>query len=163
MPSFDVVNQIDMQEVDNAVNNVLKEIATRFDFRNIHTEVELNRKEKRINIVSGDEMKLEAIKGMLITHLTRRKVDHRCLEFGEAEPTSKGQVKQEVKLQDGIDKDTAKKIVKMIKDTKLKVQTAIQDEQVRVTGKKIDDLQQVMQMLKSSKLELPLQFVNMKK
>ncbi|MEF2146140.1 MAG: YajQ family cyclic di-GMP-binding protein [Desulfovibrionaceae bacterium] len=163
MPSFDIVNQIDLQEVDNAVNNVVKELATRFDFRNVATELDLNRKDKRINLVTGDEMKVKAIRDLLIAHFTRRKVDHRCMEFGEPEATSKGQLKQVITLKDGIDKDTAKKIVKMIKDAKLKVQAAIQDEQVRVTGKKIDDLQTVIQLMQESKLELPLQYVNMKK
>ena len=162
MPSFDIVSQIDIQEVDNAVNNVLKEIETRYDFRNIHTEMTFNRKDKVINLVTGDDMKIRAIREMLIAHFTRRKVDSRAMEFGDPEQTSKGQLKQEIKLREGIDKDTAKKIVKMIKDAKLKVQAAIQDDQVRVTGKKIDDLQTVIQLMQGSKLELPLQFVNMK-
>ena len=162
MPSFDIVSQIDLQEVDNAVNNVLKEVETRYDFRNIHTEMTFNRKDKVINLVTGDDMKIRAIREMLISHFTRRKVDSRAMEFGEAEQTSKGQLKQEIKLREGIDKDTAKTIVKMIKDAKLKVQAAIQDDQVRVTGKKIDDLQTVIQLMRDSKLELPLQYVNMK-
>jgi len=163
MPSFDIVNQIDLQEVDNAVNNVLKEIPTRFDFRGVHTELELNRKDKRISIVTGDEMKIKALRELLITHFTRRKVDSRVMEFGEPEGGSKGQLKQQVTLKEGIDKDTARLIVKMIKDAGLKVQASIQDEQVRVTAKKIDDLQTVIQMLRDSDIELPLQFVNMKK
>ena len=162
MPSFDVVNKIDLQEVDNAVNNVLKEIETRYDFRGVETEVALNRKDKCINVVTGDEMKIKAVRDMLITHFSRRKVDHRSMEFGEPEPTSKGRLKQTVSLKEGIDKDTARAIVKLVKDAKLKVQTAIQDEQVRVTGKKIDDLQAVIALVKEAGFEIPLQYVNMK-
>lgn len=162
MPSFDIVNQIDLQEVDNAVNNVKKELATRFDFRNVHTELSLNKKDKRIELVTGDDMKVKAIRDLLITHFTRRKVDDRVMEFGEPEATSKGQLKQSITLAEGIDKDTAKMITRMIKDSKIKVQASIQDDQVRVTGKKIDDLQEVIQMLNAAKIELPLQFVNMK-
>lgn len=163
MPSFDIVSQIDAQEVDNAVNNVLKEVDTRYDFRGVNTEVTLNKKTNTISIVTGDEMKIKAVKDMMITHFTRRKVDPRSLEFGKFEPTSNGQLKQEVKLKEGIDKDTAKKIVKMIKGAKLKVQAAIQDEQVRVTGKKLDDLQAVIALVKDFDLDMPFQFVNMKK
>lgn len=162
MPSFDIVSQIDLQEVDNAVNNVLKEVDTRFDFRGSNTEITFNRKDKRISLVTGNEMNVKAVRDMLITHFTRRKVDSRVMEYGEPEGASKGRVKQEIKLKEGIDKETAKLIVKMIKDAKLKVQAAIQDEQVRVTGKKIDDLQTVIQLMKDSKIELPLQYVNMK-
>lgn len=162
MPSFDIVSQIDLQEVDNAVNNVKKEIMTRYDFRGVTTEVDLNRKDKKLNVLTGDDMKIKAVRDMLISHLTRRKVDSDCMTFGEPEPTSKGQLKQEITIQEGIDKDTAKKIVKDIKATKLKVQAAIQDEQVRVTGKKLDDLQAVMQLMREGKYGMPLQFVNMK-
>ncbi|WP_319760945.1 YajQ family cyclic di-GMP-binding protein [Maridesulfovibrio sp.] len=163
MPSFDIVSQIDAQEVDNAVNNVLKEVDTRYDFRGVNTEIELNKKTNTINVVTGDEMKMKAVRDMMITHFTRRKVDPRSLEFGKFEPTSNGQLKQEVKLKEGIDKDTAKKIVKMIKGTKIKVQASIQDEQVRVTGKKLDDLQSVISLVRDSDLDMPFQFVNMKK
>lgn len=163
MPSFDVVSELDLQEVDNAVNNVRKEIETRYDFRNVHTEIDWNRKTKTISLVTGDEMKVRAIRDMLISHFVRRKVDPKSMEFGESEATSRGQLKQEIKLRDGIDKDNARLLVKIIKDSKLKVQAAIQDEQVRVSGKKIDDLQEVIALLKDAECELPLQFVNMKK
>ncbi|NDV21805.1 YajQ family cyclic di-GMP-binding protein [Desulfovibrio sp. JC022] len=163
MPSFDIVSQIDAQEIDNAVNNVLKEVDTRYDFRGVNTEISLNKKTNTISLVTGDEMKIKAVKDMMITHFTRRKVDPRSLEFGKFEPTSNGQLKQEIKLKEGIDKDTAKKIVKMIKGAKMKVQAAIQDDQVRVTGKKLDDLQAVISLVKDSDLDMPFQFVNMKK
>ena len=162
MPSFDIVSEIDLQEVDNAVNNVLKEIDTRYDFRGTNTEMSFNRKDKIINLVTGDDMKVKAIRDMLITHFTRRKVDSRVMEFGDPEATSRGQLKQAITLREGIDKDSARAIVKLVKDSKLKVQAAIQDEQVRITGKKIDDLQAVMTLVKESKIDLPLQYVNMK-
>lgn len=162
MPSFDIVNQVELQEVDNAVNNVVKEIDTRYDFRGSRTEVELNRKDKTLSLLAADDMKIRALRDMLISHFVRRKVDPRIMDFGDPEATSKGQLKQQVKLREGIDMDTAKKIVKMIKDSKIKVQAAIQDEQVRVTGKKIDDLQAVIQLMRDSKLDIPLQYVNMK-
>ncbi|NCC26371.1 MAG: YajQ family cyclic di-GMP-binding protein [Deltaproteobacteria bacterium] len=162
MPSFDIVSQVDLQEVDNAVNNVKKEVAGRFDFRTIPTDIDFNRKDKKIRLVTGSEMHIRALRDMLIAHLTRRKVDSRILEFKDPEPTSQGRVKQEIGLQEGIDKDTARKIVQLVKASKLKVQTAIQDEQVRVTGKKIDDLQAVIRLVDEAGLERPLQHVNMK-
>ncbi len=162
MPSFDIVNEIDMQEVENAINNAKKIISTRYDFRGSHTEIELNRKEKTIHIVTEDEMKMRAVKEEVAANLIRRKVDPKTLEYKDIEPTSKGHVKLDAKLIDGIEKEKAKTIVKLIKDLKLKVQTQIQDEQVRVTGKKIDDLQEAIQALKAKDLGIPLQFVNMK-
>lgn len=163
MPSFDVVNEVDVQEVDNAVNNVKKEVAGRWDFRNTTTEIELNRKDKKIAVEAGDEMKLAAIRELLQGHFVKRKIDPKCLEFKDFEPTSKMRVKQEIVVKEGIDKDTAKLIVKEIKDSKIKVQAAIQDNQVRVTGKSLDDLQAVIALLKGMPLEIPLQFVNMKR
>ncbi len=163
MPSFDVVNRVNLQEVDNAVNNTKKEIRTRYDFRQSKTEVNFNKKEALIHILTDDEMKMKAIQSALITHFVRRKLDQKCLNYKEIEGTSLGMIKRDIELQEGIDKDIARKIVKMIKNLKLKrVQAAIQDNQVRVTGKKIDDLQTVIQMLKESDLEIPLQFVNLK-
>ncbi|MGE4299455.1 MAG: YajQ family cyclic di-GMP-binding protein [Desulfovibrionaceae bacterium] len=162
MPSFDIVSQVDLQEVDNAVNNVKKEVETRYDFRGVTTEIDLNRKDKRIAVTTGDDMKIRAIREMLISHFTKRKVDSRVMEFGDPEPTSKGQLKQTISIKEGIDKDSAKKLVKIIKDSKLKVQAAIQDEQVRVTGKKIDDLQDVIALMRDAKVDMPLQYVNMK-
>jgi len=162
MPSFDIVNEVDLQEVDNAVNNTKKLIETRYDFRGSETEIELDKKGKKISVVTGDTMKMDAVKDVLATNMIKRKLSPKCLEYGDVEPTSKGAVKVEVKLKEGIDHDTAKKIVKMIKECGVKVQASIQDEQVRVTGKKIDELQEVIQMLRAATLEVPLQYVNMK-
>ena len=162
MPSFDVVNRVDVQEVENAVNNARKVIATRFDFRGSDTELTFDKKARKIHIVTSDTMKLQAVDDTLATHLAKRKVDVKTLERKEPEATSKGHIKQDIQLREGIDRDTAKKIVKWIKETKLKIQTQIQDNQIRVTAKKIDDLQAVIGMLKEKKLDVPLQYINMK-
>ena len=162
MASFDIVNEINAQEVDNAINNTLKEVSTRYDFRGLHTEVTFHKKENRIHLVAAESMKMQAVREMLIKNFIKRGIDSKVLEFGTEEGTSQGYVKMDVALKEGIDRETAKKIVKEIKDTKMKVQSQIQDEQVRVTGKKIDDLQAVIAHMKSKDMGVPLQFVNFK-
>lgn len=162
MPSFDIVNEINAQEVDNAVNNTLKESATRYDFRGLHTGVNFVSKENRIDLVAAESMKMQALKEMLIKHFVKRKLDPKVLEFGREEGSSQGYVKMNATIREGIDRETAKKIVKEIKNLKLKVQPAIQDDQVRVTGKKIDDLQEVIRTLKGKNFSVPLQFTNLK-
>ncbi|MBI3736020.1 YajQ family cyclic di-GMP-binding protein [Candidatus Sumerlaeota bacterium] len=163
MPSFDIVNQVDLQEADNAVNNTKKELESRWDFRNTKTEISFDRKEKVIKILTADTMKMDAIKDILIGKCVKRGVDPKCLQWGEVEAGAMGQVKREVKLREGIEKDVAREIVKLIKEQKLKVQPAIQEDQVRVSGKQIDDLQEVIKVLRGANIEVPLQFVNMKK
>ncbi|WP_027186449.1 YajQ family cyclic di-GMP-binding protein [Desulfovibrio inopinatus] len=162
MPSFDVVSRVDLQEIDNAVNNSLKEIASRFDFRGSKTELTFDKKNVVLHVSTESDMRLKAVRDMLIGHCVKRKVDVRALDFGDPKPGAGQSVKQDIKVKEGIDKDTAKKIVKLIKDSKLKVQSSIQDDQVRVTGKKIDDLQSVITLLKGQELDVALQFVNMK-
>ena len=162
MPSFDIVNKVDMQEVDNAVNNTRKMTQTRYDFRGSNTTIELNRKDSRINILTEDTMKLKAVENELISNLVKRGVDAKALKLGESERASGDMVRLDAGIIAGIDKDTARKIVKLIKDTKMKVQAAIQEDQVRVSGKKIDDLQKVIAMLKEQDLGVPLQYVNMR-
>lgn len=163
MPSFDVVSEVDLQEVDNAINNTKKELVNRYDFRGSKTTIDLDKKEGRINVHTEDEMKVRAVQEMLAVNLSKRKIDPRAVEFGKVEPGQGQSVKVEVKIKQGLDKDSAREIVKLIKETKLKVQAAIQEEQVRVTAKKIDDLQSVIKMLRESPaLKMPLQFVNMK-
>lgn len=162
MPSFDIVNKVDLQELDNAVNNTIKEVATRFDFRNTKTTIELNKKDKVIHLVSADKMKMDALEDMIGSHCVRRKINPKCLEFKPFEPTSMGLLKRDVKIKEGIEKEAAQKIVKTIKEMNLKVQASIMDETVRVTGKKIDDLQAVIHALNGKDMGLPLQFVNMK-
>lgn len=161
MPSFDIVNRIDLQEVDNAVNIAQKAILSRYDFRESKSEITLDKKEKKIWILTEDEMKMRAIQESLVENLARRKVDTKCLELKPQEMAARGMIRREVNIKEGIDADTARTIVKLIKDQKLKVQAAIQEKQVRVTGKKIDDLQSVIKMLRAAKLSTPLQFVNM--
>src|SRR5690554_5244480 len=162
MASFDIVNKINVQEVDNAVNNTLKEISTRYDFRGLHTELTYHNKENRIHVVAAESMKMKAVQEMLIKNFIKRGIDSKVLDFDEPEGTSQGHLKMDVKLKEGIDRETAKKIVKEIKNLKLKVQPQIQDDQVRVEGKKIDELQEAIQHLKSKDMGVPLQFVNLK-
>ena len=162
MPSVDVVSRVDLQALDNAINNVKREISTRFDFKNIKSEITFDRKAKHIHIVTGDDWKVKAISEMLVGQCTRLKVDPKCLDRKEIEPTSHGTAKTDILIREGIPKETSQKIVKLIKGLKLKVQPAIQDDQVRITGKKIDNLQEIMRLLKEQDYDIPLQFVNMK-
>ena len=160
MPSFDIVSRIDLQEVDNAVNITRKAILSRFDFRQSKTEITLDKKEKKIRVTTEDDMKMRAVQEGLIENLVKRKVDTKGLEVKLSQMAAQGMIQREISIKEGVDSDTARNIVKMIKDKKLKVQAAIQESQVRVTGKKIDDLQEVIQMLRAGNLPIPLQFVN---
>jgi cyclic-di-GMP-binding protein len=164
MPSVDVVSEIDIQEVDNAVNAVIREIQNRYDFRGSKTEVELNKKDKTIKVVTEDEMKLKAIKDMLIARFIARKVSHKVLDFGKEEDAALGMQRLNVKLKEGLDAENTKRVTKAVKESKLKVTAAIQGQQVRLSGNKIDDLQAVMQMLRENEeITVPLQFTNMKR
>jgi uncharacterized protein YajQ (UPF0234 family) len=163
MPSFDIVSRIDLQEVDNAVNISKKAILGRYDFRGSKTEIGLDKKDKKIHVTTEDDMKMRAVQDTLIENLVKRKVDRRCLEPKANEMAAHGMIKREIAMKEGVDADHARNIVKMIKDKRLKVQAAIQDQQVRVTGKSIDELQSVIQMLRAANLPIPLQFVNMQR
>ena len=162
MPSVDVVSRVDMQVLDNAINNVRREISTRFDFKNVKTEITYDRKAKSIHIVTGDDWKMQTVTEMLIGKCSRLKLDPKCLDLREIEPTSHGTAKMDILVKEGIPKETSQKIVKLIKGLKIKVQAAIQGEQVRISGKKIDDLQEIMRLLKEQDYNIPLQFTNMK-
>ena len=162
MPSVDVVSKVDLQALDNAINNVKREISSRFDFKNVQSEVTFDRKAKSIHIVTGDDWKVKAVTEMLIGQCTRLKLDPKCLDFKEIEPTSHGTAKVDILIKEGIPKEAGQKIVKLIKSLKIKVQPSLQDDQVRLTGKKIDDLQGIMRLLKEQDYNIPLQFVNMK-
>jgi hypothetical protein len=162
MPSFDIVSELDMMEVDNAVNQAAKEIGQRFDFRGGKSELQLEKEQKRIKIIADDEMKLRSIHQILQTKLAKRDLDLRCLDYGQEEEASGGVIRQFISLKAGISKEDAKTITKQIKDSNLKVQAQIQGEQVRVTGKKIDDLQAVIAHLKEASLKIAVQFVNMR-
>jgi uncharacterized protein YajQ (UPF0234 family) len=163
MPSFDIVSRVDLQEIDNAVNITKKTILSRYDFRNSKTEITLDKKEKKIHVTTEDDMKLRAVQDSLIENLVKRKVDRKFLELKQTEAAAHGMIQRELAIKEGVDSDTARSIVKMIRDRKLKVQAAIQDNQVRVTGKKIDDLQEVIQLLRGSPMPIPVQFVNMQR
>lgn len=162
MPSLDVVSKVDVQALDNAINNLKREVATRFDFRNTKTEITFDKKEKTLHVVTGDEMKAKEVKDMLIGRATRQQIDPRYLVFKPIEPHTRDSVKMDVEVKDGLNKETCQKIVKYIKSLKMKVEPVSQDEQVRVSGKKIDDLQAIMQQLDGQDFGVPLQYVNMK-
>ena len=158
MPAFDVVCHVDLQEVDNAVQQTLREIGQRFDFKN--TPTELRREENALHLRSADEFKLRALADILRERLARRQVPRRALTSGPIEPGPVGSAKQRIDLQQGIPSEKAREIVKLVKDSKIKVQVAIQGDQVRVTGKKRDDLQMVMKSLRERDFGIALQFTN---
>ncbi len=162
MPSLDIVSKFNFSELDNAINNTNKAVQTRFDFRGATAEITLDKKEKKIKFVADDSMKLRGLIEMFQSAAHRRGLDAKAFDMPEFEPTLAGKLKCDAKIRDGIEQDLAKSIVKMIKETKLKVQPSIQGDEIRVTGKNIDDLQAVMKFLRESTLEVPLQFVNMK-
>jgi uncharacterized protein YajQ (UPF0234 family) len=160
--SFDIVSEIDFQEADNAVNQAIKEIHQRYDLKDSNTQIELNKKDKLININTKDDYSLKASIDILETKFIRRNISIKALKFNEPEAAAGGRLKQVINLQSGISKENAKIITKMIKDSKLKVNAQIQDEQVRVSAPKIDDLQAVIKIIKDADLDFPTQFVNMK-
>lgn len=160
MPSFDVVSEVDLQEVDNAINQSKKEIETRYDFRGSKAAIEWDG-EGTINISAEDDMKIEAISGIINQKMVKRGISVRSLDYGKVEDAGGMMKKQQIKVKQGISVDNGKKIVKIIKDQKLKkIQAQIQQEQVRVTGPKRDDLQNVIALLKDNVTDLELQFVN---
>ena len=163
MPSFDVVSKFDIQEVENSVNMVNRDIINRYDFRGSNTKLILNKKENNIKVESDSEMRLDIVRDMLEKRAIGRSVSLKTFIFNDTEKASGMTVRQKVDLHQGISKDNAKKINKFIKESKLKVQSQIQDDQIRVTAKKIDDLQSIISLLKDENLNIPLQFVNMKK
>lgn len=157
MPSFDVVSEINMHELTNAIDQTNREVSNRFDFKGTDSRVELS--ENIITLVSQTEFQIKQLNDILQTKLSKRGVDIKCLEYGEVNE-SNNQARQAVTVRQGIDKELAKKITKIIKDSRIKVQASIQGDQVRVSGKKRDDLQAIIALLKKSPIELPLQYVN---
>ncbi|HQF43606.1 MAG TPA: YajQ family cyclic di-GMP-binding protein [Ignavibacteriaceae bacterium] len=160
--SFDIVSDIDFQEVDNAVNQALKEITQRYDLKDSKTQIELNKKDKLLSVNTKDDYSRKASIDILESKFIRRGISIKALKFNEPEAAAGGRLKQTINLQSGISKDNAKIITKMIKESKLKVNAQIQDEQIRVTAPKIDDLQAVIKLVKEAELDFPTQFVNMK-
>jgi len=158
--SFDIVSKVDMQEVDNAINQARKEIVQRYDFKGSKTSVELKQKEHEVVLISDDDFRMKATIDILQSKFVKRSVPLKALTYSPVEPAAGGLVKQTIKLQNGIDKENAKLIVKMIKDTKLKVQGQIMEDQVRVSGKSKDDLQSIMAMIRQADFKFAVQFVN---
>ena len=163
MPSFDIVSKFDMQEIDNAVNIVKRDISNRYDFKGSNSTISFNKNDKQIKIEAGSSMQREAIVDMLKNRTISRKVSLKVYDFKNEESATGMMVRQYVNLKDGISQEKSKDINKIIKNYKMKVQSQIQGEQIRVTGKKIDDLQDVMQKLKAEKIDIALQFINFKK
>lgn len=163
MPSFDIVSKLNFAELDNAINNTHKAIAARFDFRGSPVEITFDQKEKKLAIVADDAMKVRNVIEMFRSAANKRGIDLRAFDFSkDPAATAAGRMKVEAPVKHGLDQEQAKQISKLIKDSKLKVQPSIQGEEVRVTGKQIDDLQAVIKLLQTSGLPMPLQFVNMR-
>ena len=162
MPSFDFSSKVDLQTLDNAINTVTKEITNRFDFKGSHVVIDLNKKDFKINLEAESEMKMDQITDVMISRSMKQGLAAEIYDFSkEAYPSGKV-MKKEVIVRNGIKQEDAKKIVKLIKDGGYKVQAAIMDDIVRVTGKKIDDLQEIIQASKNWNLGIALQYVNMK-
>jgi uncharacterized protein YajQ (UPF0234 family) len=157
MPSFDIISEFDKHEIKNAIDQATKEVTTRFDFKGTESSFELN--DEKLIMLSESTFQLQQMFSIACAKLSRRGIDIACMEVGEAKGSGK-LMRQEITLKQGLDSVLAKKIVKLIKDKKLKVQAAIQGDQVRVTGKNRDDLQAVIKMLREEKLDMPLQFDN---
>ena len=158
MPSFDIVSKIDLEEVDNALANMTREMSQRYDFKNSKSKIE--RKEAEITIDADDELKLKQMHELLQGHLARRKIDAGILDYKAVEKAAGQSVRQKVLIRQGIDHELAKRLVKDIKDGKIKVQVSVQGDELRVSGKKRDDLQAVIQLVKGLSVEQPLQYVN---
>lgn len=162
MPSFDIVSKVDPQTLDNAINVAIKEIQNRYDLKDSKTEVDLNKKDMVINITTATNMSLETVIDIIITRMAKQGIDPKALDLSKEDYQSGAMVKKEMKVKAGVDKDACKKIIKDIKESKLKVTPAQMDELVRVAAKKIDDLQDVISLLRGKDYGLPLQFINMK-
>ncbi len=156
--SFDIVSKLDLQEMSNAITQAMREIETRFDFKGSKSDIKLEKDE--LVIVSDDEYKLKSVIDILQSKMVKRGVSIKNLDYGKIEPATMGSVRQRIKVKQGVDQDSSKKINVMIRDSKLKVKSQIQGDQIRVTGKSRDDLQQIIQLLKAADLTIDLQFIN---
>lgn len=162
MPSFDIVSKIDAQTLDNAINNAKKEILNRYDFTTSKSTIELDKKTNTVTIVTEDDMRLKAITDSIISRMMKQSLDPKSLDFGKEHIASGNMIRKEIKIKEGIDKETAKKIVAKIKDSKLKVQPSMMEDQVRVQAKNIDDLQKVISLCRGEDFGQPLQYINMR-
>ncbi|MDC1060262.1 YajQ family cyclic di-GMP-binding protein [Alphaproteobacteria bacterium] len=158
MPSFDIVSRIDFQEIDNAIANALREITNRYDFKGSNTTLE--RSEKVITIVTDDDLKLSQVNDILISHFVRRKLDPLALGKKDKEKAGGDRIRQTISLVEGIEQDIAKKITAEIKSSKMKVQAKINGNELRIDGKKRDDLQSAMQLIEDLQVGIPVQFIN---
>jgi cyclic-di-GMP-binding protein len=162
MPSFDIVSKVEAQSLDNAVNVVKKEITNRFDFKNSHVVIDLDKKDYKLNIEADDDMKMNQITDVLVSRAHKQGISPEAFDFSKDSYPSGKVVKKEVSVRTGLKQDDAKKIIKQIKDSGLKVQSQIMDDLIRVTAKKIDDLQAVIKLCQDASLGIPLQFTNMR-
>lgn len=162
MPSFDIVSKVDAQALDNAINVVTKEITNRFDFKGSHVVIDLDKKEFKIKIETEDDMKMRQLLDVLISRAHKQGIAPEAFDFTKEAYQSGKLIKKEVTVRNGLKQEDAKKVVKQIKDSGLKVQAAIMDDMVRVTGKKIDDLQEIIKVSKGWQLGIPLQYENMR-
>ncbi len=158
MPSFDIVSKVDMQEVDNAVNQAVKEIGQRYDFKG--SKAEVSRENESIKVLADDDYKLKAVIDVLQSKFLKRSISIKSLQYGKVETASGGMARQLITVQQGVSKEKGKDIIAVIKESKLKVQAQIQDDQVRVTGKNRDDLQEAIALLKGKDMDIEMQFVN---
>lgn len=162
MASFDIVSKVEMQSVDNAVNVARKELDTRYDLRGANSKIELDKKAAVITVYSNNEMNLTSVVKIILGRFTKQNLDVYCLDLTKDEVGAGAQLRKDIPIKQGLDKETTKKINKIIKDSKLKVTSQIMDDTIRVTSKSINDLQSVIATLRTSELEVPLQFTNMK-
>jgi cyclic-di-GMP-binding protein len=160
MPAFDIVSKVDLQKLDNAINNARKELVNRYDFHGSKTSLELDKKDMSLRVITENEMKMKAVEDIIISRMVKQSLDPTSLDFGKEHYASGNMLRKDIKIKQGIDKETAKKIVRIIKDSGIKAQPSIMDEQVRVSGKKIDDLQKIISVVKEASLDLPLQYEN---
>ena len=162
MPTFDIVSKVDLQLLYNAINNAKKEILNRYDFSGSATTIELDKKSNNIMVTTENEMRIKAISDVIITRMMKQQIDPKCLDLSADVITSGNMLKKELKVREGIDKETAKKLIKEIKDSKIKVETSIMNDQLRVSSKKIDDLQAVISIMRNFPSDIPLQYINMR-
>lgn len=162
MPTFDIVSKVDGQTLDNAINTAKKEILNRYDFNDSKSTIELDKKTNELTIVTENDMRLRAIEDTIIAKMVKQQLDPDSMDRGKEHYASGNMIRKEIKIKEGLDKETAKKIVKAIKDSGLKVQASIMDDQVRVQAKKIDDLQSVIALCRKENYGQPLQYINMR-
>ena len=162
MPTFDIVSKIDGQTLDNAINTAKKEILNRYDFNDSKSTIDLDKKTNEIKIVTENDMRLKAIQDTIISRMVKQHLDPSSMDLGKEFYASGNMIRKEITIKEGIDKEVAKKIVKKIKDSGLKVQASIMDDQIRVSAKKIDELQAVIALCRKESFEQPLQYINMR-